>query len=64
MSEKNKKKFYQGDIDEITILNNENSDLTFEKEKEWLDKMQSWFNDKEFYNKKLKELKEKYSIKD
>lgn len=64
MSKKNKKKFYQGDIDEITILDNENSDLTFEKEKIWLDKMQSWFADKEFYNEKLKELKKKYNIKD
>lgn len=64
MSKKNKKKFYQSDIDEITILDNENSDLTFEKEKIWLDKMQSWFADKEFYNEKLKELKKKYNIKD
>lgn len=63
MSKKNK--FYQGNIDEITVLDNKNSNLTFEKEKEWLDKMQSWFDDdKEFYNEKLAELKKKYNIED
>lgn len=62
MSKKNK--FYQGNIDEITVLDNKNSDLTFGKEKEWLDKMQSWFDDKEFYNEKLAELKKKYNIED
>lgn len=63
MSKKNK--FYQGNIDEITVLDNKNSNLTFEKEKEWLDKMQSWFDDdKEFYNEKLIELKKKYNIED
>lgn len=62
MSKENK--FYRGNIDEITVLDNKNSDLTFEKEKEWLDKMQLWFNDKEFYNEKLIELKKKYNIKD
>ena len=59
-----KNKFYQGNITEITVLDNENSNLTFEKEKEWLDKMQSWFDDdKEFYNEKLIELKKKYNFK-
>lgn len=62
MSKKNK--FYQGNIDEITVLDNKNSNLTFEKEKEWLDKMQSWFDDKEFYNEKFIELKKKYNIED
>lgn len=63
MSKKNK--FYQGNIDEITVLDNKNSNLTFEKEKEWLDKMRSWFDDdKEFYNEKLIELKKKYNIED
>lgn len=64
MSEKKEKKFYQGDVDEITILDNKNSNLTFEVEKAWLDKMQLWFNDEKFYKEKLKELKEKYGIKD
>ena len=60
-----KNKFYQGNITEITVLDNKNSNLTFEKEKEWLDKMQSWFDDdKEFYNEKLTELKKKYNIED
>lgn len=40
MSEKKEKKFYQGNVDEITILDNKNSNLTFEDEKAWLDKMQ------------------------
>lgn len=64
MSEKKEKKFYQGDVDEITILDNKNSNLTFEDEKAWLDKMQLWFNDEKFYKEKLKELKEKYGIKE
>lgn len=64
MSEKKEKKFYQGDVDEITFLDNKNSNLTFEVEKAWLDKMQLWFNDEKFYKEKLKELKEKYGIKD
>lgn len=59
-----KNKFYQGNIEEINILDNKNSNLTFEEEKKWLDKMQLWFNDKKFYNEKLKELKKKYNIED
>lgn len=62
MNEKNK--FYQGNVEEINILDNKNSNLTFEEEKKWLDKMQLWFNDKKFYNEKLKELKKKYNIED
>lgn len=64
MSEKKEKKFYQGNVDEITILDDKNSNLTFEDEKAWLDKMQLWFNDEKFYKEKLKELKEKYGIKE
>lgn len=37
---------------------------TFEEEKAWLDKINSWFKDEKFYEEKLKELKEKYGIKD
>lgn len=62
MSEKKEKKFYQGDVDEITILDNENSNLTFEEEKAWLDKMRLWFNDEKFYEEKLKEIKKKYGV--
>lgn len=62
MNEKNK--FYEGNVEEINILDNKNSNLTFEEEKKWLDKMQLWFNDKKFYNEKLKELKKKYNIED
>ena len=64
MSKEKENKFYQGDVDEITILDNKNSNLTFEEEKAWLDKMQLWFNDEKFYKEKLKELKEKYGIKE
>lgn len=37
---------------------------TFEEEKAWLDKINSWFKDEKFYEEKLKELKEKHGIKD
>ncbi|WP_304160521.1 hypothetical protein [Fusobacterium ulcerans] len=41
----------------------ESPSTTFEDKKAWLDKMQLWFNDEKFYKEKLKELKEKYGIK-
>lgn len=48
------------------VLNDKlRKDIELDKEeKEWVDKMQSWFDDKEFYNEKLAELKKKYNIED
>lgn len=64
MDKKRERKFYHGTPDEFIISDNENANLTYEFEKSWLDKIYSWFKDEEFYNEKLKELKEKYNIKD
>lgn len=45
----------------VTVKSNS---LTFEEEKAWLDKINSWVKDDRFYEEKLRELKEKYGIKD
>lgn len=53
---------YQGFANDGKRLENENE--TFESEKKWLDQVYEWTKDKKFYEEKLKELKEKYGIKE
>ena len=57
-----KASLYQGFANDGQRLENENE--TFESEKKWLDQVYEWTKDKKFYEEKLKELKEKYGIKE